>query len=809
MTDAHSRDNDPSADDMSGYLQMFLDETEEQLDDLVESLLVLENAPENPAELNEAFRLIHSIKGAAGMLALESITVLTHHLENRFEQFRSGAGHLDQPTMNVVLKCIDFLRECNARLRGGSPLGSPAELLEELRSLEDRDEPVALPEASTAEPSATHTPLAAAPPAGESATPVELPIGDDMLRLTVQFEPGLLLADLKARLILTRLAALGQIEATAPPRDELESAEELSRFEVLLTSDRAADELREAADVDGVQEVEIGEASAPPPTQGPSPTPPTEITPQTATSSGEGPTPAEPAKAADEEPAAEEPANEGVRGERLAVEQVEPSPALPPAAPPPAARPAPPVASDGGAKVSETMRVDIERLDHLMNLAGQLVINRARFVQLSEQLSPALRKTQEISGVRELVDSLRRWLEQGPPSHDNGQATAGELAEGLSLLEHHLLVWDDSRRHMNQVNEAIDQLTRVSDSLQRAVMQTRMVPVAPLFNRFNRVVRDLSLDRDKQVRLELHGEKTELDKRMIDQLGDPMMHLVRNCVDHGLERSEVRSQAGKPAEGVIRLSASHEGNNIVIQVSDDGAGVDAEKLRRKVVERGWLDAATADSLPDDQLTEYIWHPGLSTASEITDVSGRGVGMDVVKTRVSALNGTIDVRSVRGEGCTFTIRLPLTLAIINSLLVRAHDVVFAIPMDDVREIVSVPSEELVTVRGKQTCAVRGEYLPLVQVEEVFQWREISGPAPDRSAEPALLDMVILHAGKKRLGLRVDELLGSQDIVIKSLADNLAHLRGLSGASILGDGRVCLMLDVAAVLDMVFHPGEIER
>jgi two-component system chemotaxis sensor kinase CheA len=296
---------------------------------------------------------------------------------------------------------------------------------------------------------------------------------------------------------------------------------------------------------------------------------------------------------------------------------------------------------------------------------------------------------------------------------------------------------------------------------------------------------------------------------MIDELGDPLMHLVRNCVDHGLERTDKRISRGKPEVGTISLAASHSGNNIHIQVRDDGDGINIEKIKARLVEQGVLTTAALDELSDAQVADYIWHPGLSTATEITDISGRGVGMDAVKTRIQSLNGTIEVQSTLQEGTTFTIRLPLTLAIINSLLVRVHDVIFAIPIDDVREIVSVHPPDIVTIQGKQTFDVRGEFIPLVQIDDVFAWRELASSLDRGAADDGRVDVVILHAGSKTLGLRVAELLGSQDIVVKSLAENLAHVRGLSGASILGDGTVCLMLDVGAVLDMVMHPQEIAR
>ena len=361
---------------------------------------------------------------------------------------------------------------------------------------------------------------------------------------------------------------------------------------------------------------------------------------------------------------------------------------------------------------------------------------------------------------------------------------------------------------MEKIGEAIDQLSRVSHGLQRGVLDTRMVPVGPMFNRFRRVVRDLAKQRGKQVHLRISGEKTEMDKRMIDELGDPLVHLVRNSMDHGLEATEVRRAAGKPEAGTITLAASHSGNNVFIRVRDDGAGIDLNRIRAKLVERNMLTTQAVAELSDDQVLEYIWHPGFSTAGEVTDISGRGVGMDVVKTRIADLNGTIEIESVPQLGTTFILRLPLTLAIINSLLVRLHNVIFSVPIDDVREIVSVPAREIATVQGRRAFDVRGEYVRLVNLDEVFRWNGIDYGHLQKAAcsdnDQRNLDVVVLQAAGKKLGLCVDELLGSQDMVIKSLSDNFVNIAGLSGASILGDGSVCLMLDVNKLIEMVTGP-----
>jgi two-component system chemotaxis sensor kinase CheA len=410
-----------------------------------------------------------------------------------------------------------------------------------------------------------------------------------------------------------------------------------------------------------------------------------------------------------------------------------------------------------------------------------------------------------LNRIRDFSDGLRRTI--ASMENDNGRdddwsAQIQQLRSGLQMMEEQSEIWDNGRQCISEMGEAIDQLSRVSHSLQRGVLDTRMVPVAPLFNRFKRVVRDLSKERGKQVKLQIRGETTELDKRMIDELGDPLVHLVRNSIDHGLEPTDVRVNRGKPEVGTIGLEASHRGNNVYIHVRDDGGGIDVDKIKAKLTKNQVLSDAAANELTDEQALEYIWHPGFSTAQVVTDVSGRGVGMDVVKTRVSQLNGTIEIESTPEVGTIFTIRLPLTLAIIHSLLARMRDVIFSMPIDDVREIVSVKPKDIVNVHGKRTFDVRGEFVPLLQSDDVFQWHGVDyGYQRASSAETSsTVSVVILHVGGRTVGLAVDELLGSQDIVIKSLSDNFMNIRGLSGASILGDGTVSLMLDVGTIIDL---------
>lgn len=919
-------------EEMADYLQTFLDETEEQLDDLVETMLSLEDSADNEEDLNEAFRLIHSIKGSAGMMGLDNITVLTHHLENRFERFRSGTELLDEATMNLVLRCIDFLKQCAHHLRDQEKLGSPAELLEELRRLEAMSEESQQNTESqqnvTSQPISDPSPISE-PQSNESSRRLEpsAEIGseadssemegfdrstaDQAVCLVVTFRPNLPLVDLKAQLILSRITGLGDLKSTLPEASLLPEIEQLDRFEIWLETEVDADRLRAAVDVDGVESIEVSGLTSPVADSQESNVeahaeeefteaadvselsvdgPQLESTTDSLTEAADrsdadsasfsdvanasdinlpddaGSDPAEeiwesaedgedriddriregsetpdipPAEcdaglvsAAEAEAAAnvespaesvsrEEDASESSRAMQTAPQQ-----------PTEKERVASSAAESEGAgdrvssKIAETMRVDIDRLDHLMNLAGELVINRARFVQIADQISPAMRHSRRQNRVREFCNDLRdvlRSLEKNSDNETDRVKLVQQLREGLELMDEQADVLERDRQCLDKMDDAIDQLSLVSQSLQQGVLDTRMIPVGPLFNRFKRVVRDMSKDCGKRVDLQIRGEKTELDKRMIDELGDPLVHLVRNAIDHGLESPDARESMGKPSQGTIVLEATHSGNNVYIHVRDDGGGIDVEKIKTKLIANRVLSSAAASELSDSQALDYIWHPGFSTASEVTDISGRGVGMDVVQNRIRQLNGSIEIESEPQRGTHFTIRLPLTVAIINCLLVRLNGIVFSMPIDSVREIVSVAPEDIVQIQGKETFDVRDEFMPLVGILDVFDWNqgmisavevqpvhdgaasptdglELGGDAIDGDRSSAGVraqnaNVVVLQSAGKMMGLKVDELLGSQDMVIKSLSDNFIEIRGLSGASILGDGSVCLMLDVA--------------
>ncbi|XZE18196.1 chemotaxis protein CheW [Pirellulaceae bacterium SH449] len=789
MSDEFSFSTGMPFEEMAEYIQMFVDETSEQLDELVEVLLVLEKTPGNATQLNESFRLIHSIKGAAAMMGLDSIALLTHHLENHFDRLRSGVGALDKSMMSLILKCIDYLREAVELIRLGRPLVSAPELIEALSQSIGDNSFVEGPKVQTLpdDPS-----LSEEPHVNVSSAPAFDRSESKQKRIIVYLDRSIELPELKAELIIARLSDLAVINRTSPDIDQLKALTELRTLQIWLCTALDDETLRTATDIVGVDMVEIDDV------------PPPEFDPIESISDT-----AEQASIPDENSASEEsrPLIESILVETQ--EEIK-------KASPDAGKHASP---DMGSKVVETLRVDIQRLDRLMNLTGELVVNRARFTQIASQLTDTFKKTGLISHLRDLCELLKEPVANDSSSGTSDVTTEANLDQVVNdklsqirstalAIEEHLQTLERGRRSFLQLNEAIDQFSRVSEGLQRGVLNTRMIPVGPLFNRFKRTVRDVSEEMGKSVNLIICGENTELDKRMIDELGDPLVHLVRNAIDHGIESESVRRSRGKPDTGTLTLDASHSGNHVLITISDDGGGINVDKVKRRAIERGFVSHVEADRMTEHEICQFIWAPGFSTAEVVSDISGRGVGMDIVKTRIGELNGTVEVESVFGQGTRFIIRLPLTLAIIRSLLFRLDQGTFAAPIENVREIVSISRKDVISVHGRDSIEVRGEFIPLVRINDVFDWHttEDSRDAdkllkvPSEEKNRDVVSVLIMASATKSMGLEVCELRGCQDVVVKPLDENFTHIRGLGGASILGDGSVCLLLDVSACLEL---------
>ncbi len=466
-----------------------------------------------------------------------------------------------------------------------------------------------------------------------------------------------------------------------------------------------------------------------------------------------------------------------------------------------------PAAEKTGAKAVETLRVDVERLDRLMNLAGQLVNNKVRFARIGNAIKDATVTRKGVQSLKKMRGSLAEVvLEVGAPAETRSdlgnmdviRRHVREMQSHLEILNTEFERLSSIRATYADLNQAVHDLDRVSGGIQKTVMDARMVPVGPLFSRFRRVVRDISRSASKEIELVIRGQNTELDKRMIDELADPLTHMVRNSADHGIESPDARLDVGKPALGTITLDAFHRGNSIVIQVTDDGKGLDLKRIREKAIEKGLCSRDALESMTDHETLQMIWEPGFSTAESISNVSGRGMGMDIVRSKIEALSGSVELDSTPGVGAVFTIKLPLTMAIMPCLLVEIDADVFAIPIESVVEIIRVKGRDVTTVHGKRTVCVRGEPLSLVDLDELFRWsqRENTGRSEQRDDDPAV---VIIRDENRQIGLIVNELLGEDEVVVKSLGENYHDIPGVCGANIMGDGRISLILDVCTLVE----------
>ena len=422
------------------------------------------------------------------------------------------------------------------------------------------------------------------------------------------------------------------------------------------------------------------------------------------------------------------------------------------AAPAPVPKPAPsrerdadkkvPAASSSSAVAQEqTIRVEVKRLDHLMNLIGELVLGKNRLLKIYDDVE--------------------------------------ERYEGEKFLE--------------ELNQVVSSLSLVTTDIQLAVMKTRMLPIAKVFNKFPRMIRDLSRELGKQIDLEISGEETELDKSIVEEIGDPLVHIIRNSCDHGIEDPETRKAMGKPEKGLVQLKAYNEGNHIVVEIVDDGKGLDADMLKAKSIEKGIITEREADAMSEKEAFGLIFKPGFSTAAKVTNVSGRGVGMDVVKTNIEKLNGIIDIESEVGKGTVMKLKIPLTLAIIQSLLVGTQEEFYAIPLASVLETVRVPIDDIYTIDGKNVLRLRDEVLSLVRLSDVFGVNKVFDGGDQTY-------VVIIGVAEAKLGIIVDTLVGQEEIVIKSMGDYLQNIPGIAGATIRGDGRVTLIIDVGAMMEM---------
>jgi len=736
------------------YLSLFIDESELCLEKLTADLLALEGGGSGD-KLRSLLGSAHKIKGSAASIGLNRVAKLAHLMEDFLQSLLDSGRPLSAGMVDVLLQASDALQQHVVNLKHGT---GEADGFAELarRLLEAETGPAALD--APGEGLAGGAPEEPAEPARLAGALLN---AGRVYSGQVEFQSGFPASALKALLIYEKLQKLGDVSHCDPPVERLDELDQLECFRFRVISDEPREKLVEQVRVAGVCEARIEPVDGGP-------------------SKGEAP---------------------GVPVDREAAR----SPDRPQA--PKAARNGNERAGEGGARAVETVRVDIDRLDHLMDLAGQLVINKARFSQIAESLKTLLGCKESAHAMGRVSAELAKLGGDAGVRFDGEHRPAGldllrsqvrRMEKNLEPIRREIRMFGQARDSVRDLFEAIHQLDRISDGIQQSVMDTRMVPIGPLFHRFKRVVRDITRGNGKSVRLVINGEKTELDKRMIDELGDPLVHIVRNAADHGIEPPADREAAGKPREGTVTLDAFHRGNSIVIEVRDDGKGLDRDRILRKCLEKGILTAADAEGMTSQQIYQMIWEPGLSTAEKVTEVSGRGMGMDIVKSKIEELNGSVDVASEPGRGTTISIKLPLTLAILPSLMVEIGDDVFAMPMEAVAEIVSADREQLSTVHGRRVARVRGRVVSLARLDDLLRFHgrgRSAGSEPDPSTT-----LVIVRETGRELAVPVDRVLGEEDVVIKSIAENYKNVPGIAGASILGDGRVSLILDVAALVEM---------
>jgi two-component system chemotaxis sensor kinase CheA len=677
-------------DEFQEILQDFLVESFELLEQLDQDLVELEHRPEDLDLLNRIFRVAHTIKGASSFLNFDVLTHLTHHMEDVLNKARHGEILLDADIMDVVLESIDLMKTLLTTIRDTSQdEGIEVEAcVLRLSAITDGD-------------SASNAPVVE-----EVAPVVEEPVEDEpdyanMSDDDVEAEIQRLLEERQAADRAKREAKneateeVEEVDYSNMSDDDVEA--EIQRLlEERQAEDKAKREAKIAAgeDVPDIPDTNAdqaeepkAEASAPAPVSAPAPAP--------------------------------------VAPAAKAKPEVEKKPAPAPTA----------------TTVEQTIRVDVKRLDHLMNLIGELVLGKNRLIKINDDVE--------------------------------------ERYEGEEFLE--------------ELNQVVSIVSLVTTDLQIAVMKTRMLPIGKVFNKFPRMIRDLSRELGKKIELEISGEETELDKSIVEEIGDPLVHIIRNSCDHGVESIERRLDAGKPETGIIGLKAYNEGNHIVIQITDDGAGMDPDRLKMIAIDKGVISEKEADIMGDKEAFGLIFRPGFSTAAQVTNVSGRGVGMDVVKTNIEKLNGIIDIESELEKGTVMKLKIPLTLAIIQALLVGVQEEYYAIPLASVLETVRINKDEIYTVENRSVMRLRDEVLSLVHIADIFEVERVFD-----SSEHAYV--VVLGLAESKIGLIVDTLVGQEEIVIKSMGEYLHGMEGIAGATIRGDGGVTLIVDVAAIMQM---------
>jgi len=684
---------------MSQYLEVFIEESKEHLQACNEHLLELEKDPENLQIVNEIFRAAHTLKGMSATMGYEDLASLTHQMENVLDAIRNKKIVFSPEILDVIFLAVDDLDAMVESIAsGGDGKRNVEEVVEKLVQIE-KGEPIN--QLKKAEVEVAATTIEKAPARENHYDQFETTVlqqsadqGFFTYEINITLKSDCLLKAARVYMIFEALESLGEVVKSVPAVDELEEEKFDYDFMVTLISKEAANKIETSImKVSEVEKVEVREFFA------------TSIS----------------GKQADQSTTEMNVVEEG-------QEEKKNTPVAENVAPAENKQPEKQTAT----KISnKTIRVNIERLDILMNLFEELVIDRGRLEQISSNL-----KDQEL-------------------------------------------------------HETVERMSRVTGDLQNIILNMRMVPVETVFNRFPRMVRQLARDLNKKIDLQIIGAETELDRTVIDEIGDPLVHLIRNALDHGVETPEVRRANNKHEEGTVVLRAYHSGNHVFIELEDDGAGINKEKVLSKAINKGIVSKETAKTLTDSQIAELIFASGFSTADQISDISGRGVGLDVVKSTIESLGGSITIESEEGKGSLFSIQLPLTLSIISVMLVEIQAEKYAIPLSSIIETAIVNKKDVMHAHNQTVIDFRGKVVPLLFLKDIFD-------VPSTKAESEYYSVVIVRKGEKLAGLVVDGFIGQQEVVLKSLGAYLSSAYAISGATILGDGQVALIMDCNALI-----------
>lgn len=710
--------------DVSQYLEIFLDETNEHLQNLNTQILSLEQDPENMDTINEIFRAAHSLKGMAGTMGYKRMQTLTHDMENVFSEVRNGNIKVKADMIDVLFQCLDALEEYNTNIRessdeGTNDNGALIKRLNDIMGGDSDDSAAPSGQAPQEQAQAAETAAVGGGFVGiklnenqQSVLSEAIRQGKRVYGLTVKVQESCILKAARAFLVFKAIEDTSEIIVSDPSSQDIEDEKFEQHFSLIIVSEAELNEVVKAAK--SVSEIEDVSGSVL----------------NLDDVGGAGQTEESHAAETVEEPAA---AAAPAETPQPPAETPAAAPAEAAQTPAPAAAPAAKKAPVNRPVVNRTVRVDIEKLDTLMNLVSELIIAKNSLVSAS--------------------------------------AMSGNSSQA--------------------VNEQIEYLESVTTSLHESVMKVRMVPIESTVNKFPRMVRDLQKKLGKKMELYMSGEETELDRTVVDQIGDPLMHLLRNSADHGLESAAVRKERGKPEVGSIFLDAYQDGNNVVIEVRDDGNGIDTKAVKNKAIERGVITPEQGEAMSEKEIINLLFNAGFSTAKVVSDVSGRGVGLDVVKSMIESLSGEVEVKSKLGEGSTWTIRLPLTLAIIQALMVEIGDEKYAIALGSIQTIEDILPSDVKLVQAKEVIQLRDLVIPLIRLNEILD-------IPSKKDPEENLVVVVVKKGDKLAGLVVDELIGQQEIVIKSLGKYISKCKIISGATVLGDGEVALILDANALI-----------